>query len=156
MHAACLTKSKANLSPIKEWSFGRKSQIARSLAFAEERWKTKEKKIITIPAALIDQDKKAKARINELCADQNFNEEVKNLALQTLNLCLQARIMPSLINSTGESLLFEFFKGKKSFSLDFYNSGEIVYLRRSEGEQTFVAEIKSSQIKEVVSRIATN
>lgn len=94
---------------------------------------------------------RAKRRIVRLCKlDLTApNEHVKQLALETLKLLKENSILPSLINSTGdESLLFEFFIGEHSFSVDFYNDGEIIYLRRIQGHTPYVAKISiESEIK---------
>lgn len=143
-----------------EWRFERRSKVARSLAFAGKTWKTKEKDVVTIISPFEEKYEKAKRRIIKLCANQIEvnapNQNVQRSTLQTLRLLKEKNVLPSLINSTGdESLLFEFFIKADSYSIDFYNSGEIVYLRRVEGQIANGGEINFEQLERAVSEIAS-
>lgn len=76
-------------------------------------------------------------------------------ALNALGSLRLNRILPTLINRTGdESLLFEFFLGEDYFSIDFYDSGEIVYLRKTEDLPAHVIELDIEDIPEVATEIA--
>lgn len=142
------------------WHYPPKSKVARSIAYAETAWKKKEKDVITIISPFEEKYEKAKSRIVRLCSNQIEanapNQNVQRLALQTLKLLKKSGVLPTLTNSTGdESLLFEFFINEDSYSIDFYNPGEIVYLRRIQGQITDVAEVTLEQlINEVVLEIA--
>lgn len=146
--------------PNDYWQYIPKSKVARSLAFAETAWRKKEKDVVTIISPFEEKYEKAKSRIVRLCSNQIEtdapNQNVQRLALQTLKLFKKSGVLPTLINSTGdESLLFEFFINEDSYSIDFYNSGEIVYLRRIQGQIADVAEVDIEQfIREVVPEIA--
>jgi hypothetical protein len=103
---------------------------------------------------------KAIARVNNLC--QNPTDEYppnlisQEAALETLNLLRSYNIVPSLINSTDdESLLFEFFSEKISYSIEFHNSGEIYYLRKAKGDVGFIFEIDKEQLREFTSEISS-
>lgn len=146
-----------NNPPANRWNYGRKSLIARSLAVSEKGWK--EKDFITTDDIFGDQFREAKERITQLCNRQNDkyapNQVVQEIALKTLNLLRKAMIAPSLINPTNdESLLFEFFVNDSSYSIDFYNSGETVFLRRVKGHPVHVIEVDINQLTEVIDEIA--
>lgn len=164
-NTACLSYSKpvkrpySKSRPNNKWLYGRKSIIARSLAFNEETWKKKEKDIVTISSAFRQRYEKAKERIIKLCQNQDDayspNYVARKNALETLNLLRNHRILPSLINSTGdESLIFEFFVENNFYLIEFHNSGELIYLRRIVGQPKFVTEINNTQLKEVIKEIA--
>lgn len=144
-------------SQDRKWRYARKSNIDGSLTLGRERWKPA-KDVITISSAFDRRYEEAKKRIVLLCQNQNDefapNQKAKEIALEILDFLRKQKIMPSLINSTGDkSLLFEFFTGENSFSIDIYNSGEIIYLSNIQGLQTHVIEFAENQIKEVVAKI---
>ncbi len=97
-----------------------------------------------------------KQRINRLCDNSRheLNERVRENSLTFLKILTDNRILPSLINPTGdESLLFEFFLGEKYFSIDFYSSGGIVYLHEEKNSPAHVIEMDIEDISDVASDI---
>ncbi len=139
-----------------EWRYARKSIIDGSLTLRREKWKSI-KDVVSIPSVFDKQYQKAKERIIQLCQNRIDelapNENVQDTALDLLRLLKNQKISPSLINSTGdESLLFEFFVGENVFSLDIYNSGEIIFVVNIKNRLTHVYEFNRNQIKEVISK----
>ena len=157
--------SKANLKfwdaphPNDSWRYMPKSKVARSLAFAETAWKKREKDVITIISPFEEKYEKAKSRIVRLCSTQIEvnapNQIARQLALDTLTLLKENGVFPSLINSTGdESLIFEFFVKEDFYLIEFYNSGELIFLRRVKNQPKFTTEINAGQLKEITKEIA--
>ena len=102
---------------------------------------------------------KAEKRIIELCLNQedeySLNENVRKMALAALNLLWRSEVAPSLINPSGdESLLFEFFVEEDFYLIEFYNSGEIVYLRKTTGQPKVIKEIGFQELEEATKEIA--
>jgi hypothetical protein len=99
---------------------------------------------------------RAKRRIHYLCEEPKFelNDTVLKNSLEAIRILSENDIVPSLINPTGdESLLFDFFIGNKYFSLDFYSSGEIVYLYRNSELPAHVTELDITDISKVAREI---
>lgn len=143
----------ANLVKETNWDYNPKSIISRSVEVHKVKWNNKS--IVVASAGFIEKFKSAKTRIIELC--QNSNEEyppnqtAQDLALHTLEVLKVNKVLPSLINSTDDnSLIFEFFINDKFYLIEFYNSGEIVYLRRIEGQPKFVIETTIEEIKKII------
>lgn len=139
-----------------EWKHAPKSIIDASLTLSREKWKSI-KDVVSIPSVFDKQYQISKERIFQLCQNQIDelapNENVQETALNLLRLLKNQKTLPSLINSTGdESLLFEFFVGENTFSLDIYNSGEIIFVVNIKNRLTHVYEFNCNQIKEVVSK----
>lgn len=142
--------------PQNKWRYKRKSNIDRSQTLNKDRWN--DKGIIILPSDFKEKYEAAKSRIIELCRDSDDeytpNQTAQNVALYTLDLLRDNKVVPSLINSTDDtSLIFEFFVEDKFYLIEFYNSGEIIYLRRIEGQPKFVTEITIDGIKEIVKDI---
>ncbi len=142
----------------RKWRYARKSNIDGSLTLGREKWKSV-KDVITISSEFREQYEKAKERIIKLCQNQDDasspNYIARESALETLDLLRNHRILPSLINSTGdESLIFEFFVENNFYLIEFHNSGELIYLRRIVGQPKFVTETNNTQLKEVIKEIA--
>ena len=142
----------------KKWSYEQKSRLGRSITSSQDGWKKRTAEIIKT-TVFEEKYSKAKNRINDLCSNQEYTEalsrEVRQSALDTLRSLKQENILPTLINPTGDnSLLFEFFINNDVYAIDFYNSGEIVYLRRRQGHNPSVTEISHEQVNETVSEIA--
>ncbi len=99
------------------------------------------------------------ARTRSLCRDHLFNpkspnQAVRDIAITALERLRKGNVLPTLINATGdESLLFEFSIGGDSYSLDFYNSGEIVLLKRVRGEVLSASEFDQGGLEEAISNI---
>lgn len=98
-------------------------------------------------------------RVHKLYANNTFekapNKEVYELANRTLELLRKKTILPSLINATGdESILFEFFVESDKYSIEFYNSGEIIFIERRKNKQVRVIEIGEHELAKAVEKIA--
>lgn len=143
----------ANLIKETGWNYKPKSTITRSIEVHKLKWN--DKSVITASAEFIGKYKSAKNRIIELCQNSSDeyapNQKTQKLALHTLELLKNNKILPSLINSTDDSsLIFEFFIDDRFYLIEFYNSGEIVYLRRIEGQPKFVIETTIEEINRIV------
>jgi hypothetical protein len=139
------------------WKYPRKSNIDRSKTLSREEWSGKG--IISASSDFIEKYKSAKTRILELCQNSNDeyapNQTAQDLALHTLELLKTNKFLPSLINSTDDSsLIFEFFADDKFYLIEFYNSGEIIYLRRIEGQPKLVIEVKIDEINKIIKDIS--
>ena len=101
---------------------------------------------------------KAKERIIEISNNQEDvfapNQTACEMALEALKLLWDYKVLPSLINPSGdESLLFEFFMGNDFYLIEFYNSGEIIYLKRIVGKPKVIKEIDFQNLKDVIQEI---
>ncbi len=82
------------------------------------------------------------------------NQKACQSAADALELLRHKRLLPPLINATNdESVLFEFFIRESKYSLDFYNSGEIVYLEKSKYGQARVFELDEGELGDAISKI---
>ena len=147
----------ANLIMETGWDYNPKSSISRSIEVHKLKWS--DKSVITAPPDFIEKSDSAKDRIIELCRNSGDeyapNQTAQDLAIHTLELLKINKILPSLINSTDDSsLIFEFFVEDKFYLIEFYNSGEIIYLRRIEGQPKFVTEIKIDEINKIIRDIS--
>lgn len=101
----------------------------------------------------------ASRRISDLCSSEHDfdfppTENAFKMAVDALELLRQNKLLPSLINATNDhSLLFEFFIKNQKYSLNFYNSGEIVYLAKRHNEKVVVIEIDESELEEAISEM---
>lgn len=143
----------ANLIKETNWTYNPKSSISRSVEVHKLKWD--DKSIVVASADFIEKYMSAKTRIIELCKNSYDeyppNQMAQDLALKTLELLKNNKILPSLINSTDDSsLIFEFFVNDKFYLIEFYNSGEIIYLRRIEGQPKFVIETTIEDINKIV------
>lgn len=125
----------------------------------KDNWKKKKREVIVLFSPIEEKYKKAIKRINELCQnpiDLNApNEVARLLALNTLELLKNNNVLPSLINSShDESLVFEFFVNQDTYSIDFCNSGEVIYGRRIKEQMLNISELKEEQLKGVVLEIS--
>ncbi len=141
------------------WNYEADSKLARARQNKRDNWKKAEREVVTVISPLEEGYKKAKERIEELCQNTNdtnaANEVVRQLALNTLELLKKDDVVPSLINSTNdESLIFEFFVKEDFYLIEFYNSGELIYLRRIKNQPKFTTEINAGQLKEITKEIA--
>jgi len=160
-HYAPLSKQRTSNRKWKKSSgrYEKLSKIEIALLDGKPQLKKGEREVFTIISPGELKYRAAKKRILELCSNledlESPNQAVQNIALYTLNLLKEQNVFPSLINATGdESLLFEFFIEEHSFSIDFYNNGEIIYLRRINNLTPFISEVDSEQLKEIVLEIA--
>ena len=141
----------------KEWKYPPKSNIDRSKTLNKEVWN--DEGIVVATSDFKEKYEAAKNRIIQLCknSDDEYapNQAAQGLALHTLSLFKNCKVVPSLINSTDdESLIFEFFVDDKFYLIEFYNSGEIIYLRRIEGQPKLVTEIKIDEINKIIKDIS--
>ncbi len=143
-------------SKKKKWKYPAKSNIDRSKTLNKDGWN--DKGIITTSSAFKEKYEAAKNRIVELCknADDEYapNQTAEKHALYILGLLRNNKVAPSLINSTDDkSLIFEFFVDDKFYLIEFYNSGEVIYLRRIEGQPKLITETNISEIEEIIKEI---
>ena len=155
----CLEVNKSVHQNINaKWHIIPKSKLARSIEFGKEDWRKEKRYVFTITSELLLRYDRAKERITEICRDVKNsvapNKVAQQNGLKTLNILWENRVLPSLINSTGDSsLVFEFFFGNDFYLIEFYNSGEIVYLHRTENSPASVIEIEGSGINDIVTEI---
>jgi hypothetical protein len=147
----------ANLIKETGWDYAPKSSISRSIEVHRHKWN--DKSVITATPDFIEKYESAKNRVIELCQNSNDeyapNQTAQDLALHTLELLKTNKFLPSLINSTDDSsLIFEFFADDKFYLIEFYNSGEIIYLRRIEGQPKLVTEVKIDEINKIIKDIS--
>ena len=140
----------------KKWKYSPKSNIDRSKTLNKEEWS--DRGIITASSDFIQKYESAKNRIVELCQNSNDeyapNQTAQKLSLYTLELLKSNKVLPSLINSTDDSsLIFEFFVENEFYLIEFYNSSEIIYLRRIEGQPKFVTETSIDAINHIIKDI---
>lgn len=140
----------------EEWKYSPKSNIDRSKTLNRDEWN--EKGIVVATSDFKEKYEAAKNRIVQLCENSEDeyapNQIAQRLALYALDLLKNCKVVPSLINSTDEeSLIFEFFTEDKYYLIEFYNSGEIIYLRRIEGQPKFVTETTVNGVKEIIKDI---
>lgn len=101
---------------------------------------------------------KAKKRIERLCQNSDDadapNQIAEDLAIRVLELCKETDFFPSIINASGdESLLFEFFTNENYYLIEIYNSGELIYLPRLNGESMPASEITLEELKGLIKTI---
>jgi hypothetical protein len=109
------------------------------------------------PSPIAEWIVKAKRRIHYLCEEAKFelSKTVLNNSLEAIKVLSDNNIVPSLINPTGdESLLFDFFIADEYFSLNFYSSGEIVYLYQKSNFPAHVTELDIKDISKIAREIA--
>jgi hypothetical protein len=142
------------------WTYPPKSPVARSATLAKQGYRRAQSTGITVftdPLVLIY--RRAVDRLNFLCGnttdDSQPGEFPYLMGLHILSLCKTRKTLPTMINATDdESLLFEFIFKTSSFSIDIYNSGEIVFLSRVDGEMKVAEEVTFSHLQDVVSTIS--
>lgn len=144
---------------IKGWGWEPHGVVAKSLEFSQAGWG----ELYQHPIAVLSLRKgpslaELKDRILEM---EKYDLEGKpgmhaqRTALYALQLSSDAGILPRTINPTGdESILFEYFCGDDVYGLDFYDSGEIVFVQRRVGTRTTGKEIDVSKLDETVNTIS--
>lgn len=131
---------------------------AQKLQRYRSDWTVKTPEVRTVPTPNELRYEVLKSRIEDLCScftEDGPNRQVMAIAIRALQICKEANMFPSLINVTGdESILFEFFFNGNRFAIDFYNSGDIVFLQRKFNEIPSVADIAPGELKAIISTIA--
>jgi len=83
------------------------------------------------------------------------NSEAINKALHTLAIVRDSGIFPDLVNpSVEEGIVFEWKVDDKFFLFEFYNDGEIIYLKREGDEESHVSEINLDEIPLIIREVA--
>ncbi len=81
------------------------------------------------------------------------NETSINRALQALQILRNHRVFPEMVNpSSDEGIVFEFFRGDRYYLFEFYNDGDLIFLRRLGGVRN-VEEITVNDIEEKILEI---
>ena len=83
------------------------------------------------------------------------NSEAINKALRTLAIMRDSGILPDLVNpSVEEGIVFEWKVDDKFFLFEFYNDGEVIYLKREGDEESHVFEIDLDEIPLIIREVA--
>ncbi len=83
------------------------------------------------------------------------NSEVINKALHTLAIMRDSGILPDLVNpSVEEGIVFEWKVDDKFFLFEFYNDGEVIFLKREGDEESHVFEIDLDEIPLIIREVA--
>lgn len=83
------------------------------------------------------------------------NSEAINKALHILAIMSRSGILPDLINpSVEEGIVFEFMVDDKFFLFEFYNDGDVIYLKRHGDEESHVSEIGLDKIPLIIREVA--
>ena len=76
-----------------------------------------------------------------------------NHAQHALRMLRHHRIFPEMVNpSSDEGIVFEFFRGDRYYLFEFYNDGDIVFLRR-EGDERKAEDISINDLEEKILEI---
>lgn len=144
--------------PAGLWCFPPKSAPARAAALARRGYRVSRRPLTVVT----DNDEKfeqAMRRLDFLCRDTTDeslpNSYCRTVGTAILKLCRQHGILPTLINPTGdESLLFEFFLRNNVYSIDVYNTGEIVFISRIDGVTGNAQEFEPGQLSDIIATIS--
>ena len=94
-------------------------------------------------------------RITNLCDDpeNGLTDEVRHLAVKTLQFFNKLNILPSLINPIeDESLLFEFFSEEDYYLIEFYTDGAVIILTRHPNERPRIYETTAARYEDIFDR----
>ncbi len=141
------------------WQFPDKSLPARAAALGRPGYRVKLSHVVREIDPIRPAYRKLRHRIESLYLN-NEDPKMPNaiagvLALAALRACNVERVLPTVINPTGdESILLEFFIGEDVYSIDIYNTGEIVFLTKVSGQPVHAVEIEQNQLAGVVAKIS--